>query len=121
MVRTLNQAEADFTSFERQLSYAELLQTEDDPLHQKNLRRRYSGANSVDDGDNSAASVGRNLSKGAYSQSWPSRGRVSFQNVSMRYQPCLLPVLKSVTFDVFPGEKIGIVGRTGAGKFVLTL
>jgi ABC-type multidrug transport system fused ATPase/permease subunit len=34
----------------------------------------------------------------------------------MRYRPELDPVLRGVTFEVAPGEKIGIVGRTGSGK-----
>jgi ABC-type multidrug transport system fused ATPase/permease subunit len=34
----------------------------------------------------------------------------------MRYRPELDTVLKGITFDVKPGEKVGIVGRTGSGK-----
>ncbi|XP_054166266.1 ATP-binding cassette sub-family C member 5-like isoform X2 [Oppia nitens] len=47
---------------------------------------------------------------------WPTRGRISFRNVTMRYRPGLKLVLKDITFDISPQEKIGIVGRTGAGK-----
>ncbi|KZT57357.1 hypothetical protein CALCODRAFT_434214 [Calocera cornea HHB12733] len=47
---------------------------------------------------------------------WPSEGNVSFKNVQMRYRDGLPLVLKGITFDVKPGEKVGIVGRTGAGK-----
>jgi ABC-type multidrug transport system fused ATPase/permease subunit len=53
--------------------------------------------------------------------SWPDQGRVVFKNYSTRYRPDLDLVLKNVTFDVQPGEKVGIVGRTGAGKSSLTL
>lgn len=49
-------------------------------------------------------------------EAWPSNGRVIFDNVAMKYPLSNSLVLKKVTFNVNPGEKIGIVGRTGAGK-----
>ncbi|KAF8941682.1 hypothetical protein BGZ58_000018 [Dissophora ornata] len=54
-------------------------------------------------------------------QNWPSRGRIVFKDYSTRYREGLDLVLKHVSFDVQPGEKVGIVGRTGAGKSSLTL
>ncbi|KAM9904329.1 hypothetical protein OXX79_002817 [Metschnikowia pulcherrima] len=48
--------------------------------------------------------------------SWPKVGYVQFTNVSLRYRPTLPLVLKQLTFGVYPGEKLGICGRTGAGK-----
>lgn len=47
---------------------------------------------------------------------WPTAGGLSFENVFLWYNRSLPPVLRGVSFDVFPQEKIGIVGRTGAGK-----
>jgi ABC-type multidrug transport system fused ATPase/permease subunit len=47
---------------------------------------------------------------------WPSNGVIKFEDVVMPYLPNSPPVLKGVTFSVRPGEKIGVVGRTGAGK-----
>ena len=47
---------------------------------------------------------------------WPSKGEIIFDDVIMSYLPGKPPVLKGVTFAIRPGEKIGVVGRTGAGK-----
>lgn len=47
---------------------------------------------------------------------WPQEGKVEFKNVFLRYAPLEPPVLKNLNFVIFPREKIGIVGRTGAGK-----
>ncbi|EFA05268.1 putative multidrug resistance-associated protein lethal(2)03659-like Protein [Tribolium castaneum] len=47
---------------------------------------------------------------------WPNNGRILFDDVTMKYPLSNTTVLKSVTFNINPGEKIGIVGRTGAGK-----
>lgn len=47
---------------------------------------------------------------------WPQEGKVEFKNVFLRYAPLEPPVLRNLNFVIFPREKIGIVGRTGAGK-----
>jgi len=47
---------------------------------------------------------------------WPQKGKIEFKNVFLRYAPLEPPVLKNLNFVIFPREKIGIVGRTGAGK-----
>ncbi|KAJ8938531.1 hypothetical protein NQ314_011454, partial [Rhamnusium bicolor] len=47
---------------------------------------------------------------------WPSQGVISFNNVVLKYREHLVPSLKGVTFETRPYEKIGVVGRTGAGK-----
>lgn len=52
---------------------------------------------------------------------WPETGQVSFKNFAVRYRPGLDLVLKGVSFSINAGEKVGIVGRTGAGKSSLTL
>ena len=54
-------------------------------------------------------------------QGWPERGEVEFQNVVMRYRPDLEPVLRQLSLHLRPAEKVGIVGRTGAGKSSLML
>ncbi|KAF3992366.1 hypothetical protein FT663_02293 [Candidozyma haemuli var. vulneris] len=47
---------------------------------------------------------------------WPTRGEIEVKDVSLRYAPHLPRVIKNVTFHVEPSHKIGVVGRTGAGK-----
>ncbi|KAJ9110275.1 hypothetical protein QFC19_001678 [Naganishia cerealis] len=47
---------------------------------------------------------------------WPRTGRIKFENVVMSYRAGLPPALKNLNFDVGTNEKVGIVGRTGAGK-----
>ncbi|KAL3882083.1 hypothetical protein ACJMK2_028455 [Sinanodonta woodiana] len=53
--------------------------------------------------------------------SWPSEGKVEFMSYSTRYREGLDLILKDITVSVKPGEKVGIVGRTGAGKTSLSL
>ncbi|KAL6414685.1 Metal resistance protein YCF1 [Ilyonectria robusta] len=55
------------------------------------------------------------------SVSWPAKGEVDFVNYSTRYREGLDLVLKNVNLDIKSHEKIGVVGRTGAGKSSLTL
>lgn len=54
---------------------------------------------------------------------WPSKGEIVFKNVSLSYDKNLPNVLKNISLTIQPAEKIGIVGRTGAGKssFFLTI
>ncbi|XP_012623794.1 ATP-binding cassette sub-family C member 2 [Microcebus murinus] len=51
---------------------------------------------------------------------WPSKGQIQFNNYQVRYRPELDLVLKGITCDIRSTEKIGVVGRTGAGKSSLT-
>ncbi|XP_053917428.1 ATP-binding cassette sub-family C member 10 isoform X2 [Cuculus canorus] len=52
---------------------------------------------------------------------WPSQGIVEFQQVVLAYRAGLPNALDGVNFTVYPGEKVGIVGRTGSGKSTLFL
>ncbi|KAF8802446.1 P-loop containing nucleoside triphosphate hydrolase protein [Phlegmacium glaucopus] len=52
---------------------------------------------------------------------WPAKGAIEFKEVTMRYRPGLPNVLHGISLAIRGGEKIGIVGRTGAGKSSITL
>uniref|UniRef100_A0A671QU37 Canalicular multispecific organic anion transporter 2-like n=1 Tax=Sinocyclocheilus anshuiensis TaxID=1608454 RepID=A0A671QU37_9TELE len=52
---------------------------------------------------------------------WPPKGNVEFADYSVRYREGLDLVLRNISLKVEGGEKIGIVGRTGAGKSSMTL
>ncbi|CAE6500425.1 unnamed protein product [Rhizoctonia solani] len=49
-------------------------------------------------------------------KTWPDHGAIEFHDLVMSYRPGLPPVLRGVSLRVRGGEKIGVVGRTGAGK-----
>ncbi|ABN67247.2 metal resistance protein YCF1 [Scheffersomyces stipitis CBS 6054] len=54
-------------------------------------------------------------------EGWPEQGTISFNNYSVRYRENLDLVLKDINISINAKEKIGVVGRTGAGKSSLTL
>ena len=53
--------------------------------------------------------------------SWPTRGAIDFVDYSTRYRKDLDPVLNNLSFSIQGEEKVGIVGRTGAGKSSLAM
>lgn len=54
-------------------------------------------------------------------EDWPAIGKVQFDNISLRYRKKTELVLKNLSFTIKPGQKVGVVGRTGAGKSTLAL
>lgn len=50
------------------------------------------------------------------SPTWPSDGEIVFENVNMKYAIDEAPVLQNLNINIESGWKVGIVGRTGAGK-----
>ncbi|NXY52739.1 MRP1 protein, partial [Callaeas wilsoni] len=61
------------------------------------------------------------IERTAPASSWPEEGKVEFRGYGLRYREDLDLVLKNINVTINGGEKIGIVGRTGAGKSSLTL
>lgn len=50
---------------------------------------------------------------------WPLEGTLGIRNLAVGHAPHLAPVLGGITFSVASNERVGVVGRTGAGKFSL--
>ncbi|WFD22874.1 hypothetical protein MEQU1_001551 [Malassezia equina] len=91
-VRSASEVEQNIVSVERVLSYAGLPQ-----------ERAYT------------------IEATAPAAEWPARGEVEFRDYSTRYREGLDLVLRHISFSTRPGERIGVCGRTGAGKSSLTL
>ncbi|XP_041672661.1 multidrug resistance-associated protein 1 isoform X2 [Cheilinus undulatus] len=52
---------------------------------------------------------------------WPTQGCIDIRGFSLKYRDDLEPAIRNITINIQGGEKVGIVGRTGAGKSSLTL
>jgi ATP-binding cassette subfamily C (CFTR/MRP) protein 1 len=92
MVRVSVEVETNIVSVERVLEYANLPSEAEDIIHSNRP-----------------------------APTWPAKGVVQFNDYSMRYRPNLELVLKNISIGFRSKEKIGVVGRTGAGKSSLTL
>ncbi|KAK3695251.1 hypothetical protein B0T22DRAFT_526833 [Podospora appendiculata] len=77
------------------------------------LKRVLQSATSVELGFNACERI---LEYADMPSAWPSAGRIEVDSLTAGYAPSLPPVLKNLNFSIGPGERIGIVGRTGAGK-----
>jgi ATP-binding cassette subfamily C (CFTR/MRP) protein 1 len=53
--------------------------------------------------------------------SWPQSGRIEWDKMGLRYRKGLPPALRDVSCTVRDGEKVGVCGRTGAGKSSMTV
>lgn len=88
ILRSLTQTENDMNSAERMVTYATEL-----PLEAAYKKPEFSPP-----------------------ESWPEKGEIVFKDVDFAYRPGLPVVLKKMSISIKSGEKIGICGRTGAGK-----
>jgi ABC-type multidrug transport system fused ATPase/permease subunit len=71
---------------------------------------------SENDPSSSSSTSSSTLSGVQSGQSWPSAGEIQMNSVCLRYRQGLPLVLDNLTLTIKSKEKIGIVGRTGAGK-----
>jgi ATP-binding cassette subfamily C (CFTR/MRP) protein 1 len=128
-VRMASDLESQMVSVERIKSYASMKQEAghyliNDPktIHNSSqnsnlddLSRSYSRYLSPSNDSSSTANPLGNRSE-RHGNYWPSQGKIVVNNVCLRYRENLPLVLNQCSFTVQPREKIGIVGRTGAGK-----
>ena len=49
-------------------------------------------------------------------EEWPDRGHIQLKDLSLTYPRAARPVLRNLSLTIPPGTRVGIVGRTGAGK-----
>lgn len=56
------------------------------------------------------------MAKDEVNELWPTVAGLMMNNFNLRYRRELPLVLKNIDFSIKSGERIGIVGRTGAGK-----
>jgi ATP-binding cassette, subfamily C (CFTR/MRP), member 1 len=112
LIRVTTQAEAEMSRVERVLHYSQL--PSEAPLFPSTASQ---------DGLHKASDDAEAVKRGLIDTPvvWPNSGTVEFREVVMRYRSNLDPVLKGVSFTARGGEKIGIVGRTGAGKSSIML
>ncbi|XP_043545107.1 ATP-binding cassette sub-family C member 9-like isoform X1 [Chiloscyllium plagiosum] len=61
------------------------------------------------------------IGTGSNPTNWPQSGAIEFNEVSVRYDEKLDPVIYKLTLKINPGTKVGICGRTGSGKSSLAL
>jgi ABC-type multidrug transport system fused ATPase/permease subunit len=54
-------------------------------------------------------------------EDWPDTGEIRVESLVIQYTPEHDPVVRDLSFSVKPGERVGIVGRTGAGKSTLAI
>ncbi|KAB8030988.1 ABC transporter transmembrane domain-containing protein [Fluviispira multicolorata] len=75
-----------------------------------------SGMNSIERVTNYSKILPENYHGDIPGNEWPINGKISFIDIVLQYENNKKPILKNITLHVNEGEKIGIVGRTGAGK-----
>lgn len=106
--RQVAEVENNMNAVERILYYADALPQEAEQVTSSTAVLRSSSTSS------DSTIVGQET-KGLPPQ-WPENGQIELRNIQLRYRPELPLVLKGITMHVPGGCKVGIVGRTGAGK-----
>lgn len=99
--------QAYFTSVERTLQYSVLPQE---------ISSWGCGAEADSEGQILLRGGNLQRSRSMSDSEWPSTGSIEFKDVWMRYRDGMQPVLKGLSLKIEGGMRVGICGRTGAGK-----
>ncbi|OXU26939.1 hypothetical protein TSAR_013829 [Trichomalopsis sarcophagae] len=112
-VRQFAELENQMTSVERVLEYSKL---PSEPYDRSSAERRLEEVTEASPLTDAKLEIQTPMNAVAAVGAWPDNGRIEFRNVYLRYDKQGPPVLRGLNFSIEPREKIGIVGRTGAGK-----
>ena len=105
LVTSFTETEKEFVAVERCMEYVDAVPKEDVELEDD------------DEGhNNSVVEVQAEHQRQDPLLPWPSKGAVRFVNVSLRYLEHRPLALRGLDFEIHSGQRVGIVGRTGAGK-----
>ncbi|KAI8803437.1 P-loop containing nucleoside triphosphate hydrolase protein [Cladochytrium replicatum] len=122
VIMSIVDTEANFNSTERLMYYVDEIPSEAPEI---NPEYRPPGSNDSDAGQVTRLPLfksGKSKADSTADKSvWPDKGQILIQNLNLRYAPELPLVLRDVSLKIDGGEKIGIVGRTGAGKSSIIL
>lgn len=115
-MRQSTELENQMTSVERVLEYSDLSPEGDLTTGDKGDKvgpTKSTTAQSIKSVDTTSTTTMTTSQMGVH---WPEKGELVFNGVYLRYAPTEAPVLRNLNFRIRSMEKIGIVGRTGAGK-----
>ena len=74
---------------------------------------------SKDNKDSDSSHHSKKSKSDSGSDAWPAEGEIVMENLSCSYRHDLPPIIKNLSLHIQGGERIGVVGRTGAGKSTL--
>jgi len=109
-IRQSGELENSMISVERLMEYSEIEPVEDIDLGKFTSTEKKVSPTSPTSSSSSPESLTVLLNE------WPTRGEIRFNDMWMTYRQGLLPVLKGISFIVPSGCRVGVIGRTGAGK-----